>query len=439
MTSEIVADRVAGRLADGTAWSAAVPESWNGVLVSDADLFGRPEDDAFDAWCLAEGMAVARTSREVTQWSVGRAIDNRAEVHRSVERRFGRPARVLATGASLGGLVTRALMEQGAGLADAGVAMNGGGAGTVGLWNIKLDAAFALDVLLAEDADREPVALAGRLADPAHISALVSRARQSAEGRARLVLAAALARQPVWSEPGRPEPEPGDLGAMAAGMTSALDVALAPAIRGAVEAAAGGGFSWNIDVAYAALVARLGERQQVVIQAYADAGLDLDGDVAALDAAPRIAADPDALAWAADNRIWSGELTGPVVTMYAIGDPAAVPEEEAAYARSVTRAGSAARLQQLFLRAAGHCRYTTGERAVAVLDALAALDGRQVHRSAADRTAVAAEIDLRLATEHGPAARPPAFFDHRPEDFPRPFDRFDARDVRDKEAGTCRC
>jgi hypothetical protein len=422
---------MSGRLADGTAWSAAVPASWNGVLVSDADLFDRPEDRGFDAWCLGAGMAIARTSREVTQWCVGRAIDNRAEVHGAIERRFGRPERVLVTGASLGGLVTRALMEQGAGLADAGVAMNGGGAGTVGLWNIKLDAAFALDVLLAGDADRAPGAVAGRLRDPAHIGALVTRARQSAAGRARLVLAAALARQPVWSDPERPEPVPDDLRALADGMTSTLDLALAPAIRAAVEAEAGGVFSWNTDVDYAALVAGAGDRRAVVAQAYADAGLDPDDDVAALDAAPRIAADPAALAWAADNRIWSGQLSGPVVTMYAIGDPAAVPEEEAAYARTVARAGRTELLQQLFLRAAGHCRYTTGEQAVAVRAALDALDGRTGHQSAAGRNRCADEIDEHLATEHGAPLRPAAFFDFRPEEFPRPFDRFDARAVEE--------
>lgn len=423
-----------GRLADGTAWRIAVPRGWGGVLVSDADLHGGPQERALDDWCLQQGMAVARTSRDVSLWRVARAVDNRIAVHELLEGEFGRPARVVATGASLGGLMTRALVQDHPDLVDGGVAMNGGGAGTVAMWNVKLDAGLALDTLVGGEG-QDPAQLRHRIRDPAAVEALLARARQSAAGRARLALAAAFALQPVWSDPGTPEPAAGDLAAMADGMTSAMDSALAPFIVDQIESIAGGSFSWNTDVDYVQRAAGLGEREPVVRWAYEVAGLSLEDDVARLNDAARFDADPEALAWAERNRIWRGDLPVPIVTMYAVGDPAAVPEEEDAYARSVAAAGASDRLQQVFLRAAGHCRFTTGECAAAIEQLLATVERRPGLRSSAERNEFAADVDKM--SEHD-AGRPAAFFDYRPGAFPRPYDHHDASAQSGTGAATCR-
>ena len=55
---------------------------------------------------------------------------------------------------------------------------------------------------------------------------------------------------------------------------------------------AGGNFSWNTGVDYRRQLAASGNAQQVRAL-YRAAGLDLDADLGRLEAAPRIAADPD--------------------------------------------------------------------------------------------------------------------------------------------------
>ncbi len=51
----------------------------------------------------------------------------------------------------------------------------------------------------------------------------------------------------------------------------------------------------------------------------------------------------------------------PVLTMHTIGDGLVVPENEAAYARAVAKAGESALLRQVFVDRAGHCAFTPAE------------------------------------------------------------------------------
>jgi pimeloyl-ACP methyl ester carboxylesterase len=404
---------------DGTAWRAIVPQVWGGVMISDADLTDSVSHAAFDKWCLGEGMAIVRTSREPAAWQVDRMLSNRHDVHELFTKRFGRPKTVVATGESLGGMVSRAIAERGHGLADAAVAMNGGGSGTIGLWNAKQDAAFAVRVLIA---DRDG---AGR--DGADLADSLAAADSSPAGRARATLAAALAMQPTWSDPDAPRPADDDLLAQAAAMRSSLGFGLAPSIRAEVERLAGGVFAGNEAVEYADLGCRLGRRRAVVDAVYERAGIRLEADLAALDAAPRITIDPAAVLWA-ERGAWSGELLMPLVTVYAIGDPAAVPEEEGAYHRTVERGGSTKRLEELYLDAAGHCRFTTGERAVAVERAMQLIDGQHIDSQVNPGSAKPDELNARAALidAQQPTQRLAAFVEFEPEPYLRPHDLWDA-------------
>lgn len=433
-----------GRLVDGTAWRAIVPEEWGGVVISDADLTDSVSHTAFDEWCLREGMAIVRTSREPAAWQVDRMLSNRHEVHELFTKRFGTPKTVVATGESLGGMVSRAIAERDEGLADAAIAMNGGGSGTIGLWNAKQDAAFAVRVLIAkrDGADRD-----GADRDGCGLVESLAAAESSPAGRARATLAAALAMQPTWSDPDTARPAHDDLLAQAAVMRSSLGFGLAPGIRAEVERLAGGVFAGNEDVEYADLGCRLGRRRAVVDAAYERAGISLEADLASLDAAPRIVTDPAAVRWA-ERGAWSGDLLMPLVTVYAIGDPAAVPEEEGAYQRTVERGGSSERLDELYLDAAGHCRFTIGERAVAVERAIQHIEGVDIagqhsdskhsagkHSAAratpAELNARAALIDAQHTTQPSdaadrPAQRHAAFVEFEPEPYLRPHDLWDA-------------
>lgn len=415
MTGDVPHRVEEGTLEDGTAWRLRVPATWDGILVSDADLTDQPAHADVDRWYLGEGIAVVRTSREPAAWQVGRMIENRRRVHELVEGLLGAARTVVATGESLGGMVSRAVAERAPDLADAALAMNGGGSGLIGLWNAKEDAGFALRTLLG-DAHDLPSVLERAEADPA--------------GRARATLAAAFAMQPTWSDPDSPRPDADDLDAQAAVMRSALGFGLAPAIRADVERLAGGVFAGNDDVVYAELAGRLGRRRAVVEAAYDRAGLRLDDDLAALDAAPRRAADPAARAWA-ESGSWSGRLQRPLLAVYAIGDPAAVPEEQRAYRDAALRRGGAGALHERYLDAAGHCRFTTGERGAAFRGALRLARGEAVG-SIDELQQEACTVDDAWAA--GGRLRPEraaAFTDHEPDPYLRPHDLAGA--VADRE------
>lgn len=423
------AQRTSGRLAGGTAWSAAVPDQWNGVMVSDADLTDFRSHADFDAWCLHSGYAIVRTSREPAAWQVDRMLANRHEVHDLFARQYGAAATVVATGESLGGMVSRAIAERDADLADAAVAMNGGGSGTIGLWNAKQDAAFAVRVLLAPS-------------DGVDLVAAVAAAEDNAAGRARATLAAALAMQPTWSNPDLARPEPDDILGQAAAMRSSLGFGLAPGIRADVERLAGGVFAGNEHVDYTELGRRLGRRRSIVDALYERAGISVDADLNALDGAERIATDAAAVRWA-EAGVWSGHLRMPLVTLYAIGDPAAVPEEERAYQNTVEKStvqkgGAESMLDEVYLDAAGHCRFTVGERAVAVERALQALSGDRPPASPALLNESATAIDGEGPTWGAlPATRHASFVDYEPDDYIRPWDRWDIAAASAKENVQC--
>jgi hypothetical protein len=397
-----------GRLPDGTAWRAEVPENWDGVVIADADLTDQPAHAAIDRWCLAEGHAVVRSTREPAAWQVARTLENRRRIDELFRQRFGEPEAVVATGESLGGMVSRAIAERAPELADAALAMNGGGSGIIGLWNVKEDAGFALRTLLGGGAD--PAASDG-------LPGLLARAEDDAAGRARATLAAAFAMQPEWSDPDAPRPAADDLESAARAMRASLGFGLAPAIREHIEGLAGGVFAGNADVDYVALGGRLGRRRAIVERMYELAGLGLDDDLRRLDAADRTRPDPDAVRWA-ESGSWSGRLRMPLTTVYAIGDPAAVPEEEQAYRCAAERAGCSALLDEFFLDAAGHCRFTTGERAAAIRHALRRARGEAVAADPAVLQAEATAIDSAA----GSAARAAAYVAYRPEPYLRPHD-----------------
>ena len=110
--------------------------------------------------------------------------------------------------------------------------------------------------------------------------------------------------------------------------------------RSDLEARAGGNPSSNVGVDYGALLQRSG--QAAAVQAgYARAGLSLDGDLATLAAAPRIAADPAAVDYAHRYAEPTGKLADPLLTVGDVGDPLALPGYAKAYADKAAAAGSA--------------------------------------------------------------------------------------------------
>jgi hypothetical protein len=91
-------------------------------------------------------------------------------------------------------------------------------------------------------------------------------------------------------------------------------------LRQAVESFAGNP-SWNTGVDYARLFEAVGAPVRDVVRAlYAQAGLYLAGDLARLNAAPRITADPAGVDYARESS-FDGRLAKPLLYMTTTGDP----------------------------------------------------------------------------------------------------------------------
>src|SRR5262245_11148060 len=94
---------------------------------------------------------------------------------------------------------------------------------------------------------------------------------------------------------------------------------LGPNFRQDVEAKAGGNPSWNTGVDYAAIL-RGSPYAAEVAAFYQAAGLDIQGDLDRLAAAPRIADDPLAVEFMTEFGQLTGSLGMPLLTTHTAGD-----------------------------------------------------------------------------------------------------------------------
>ena len=142
--------------------------------------------------------------------------------------------------------------------------------------------------------------------------------------------------------------------------------------RNEIERRSGGNISSNVGVDYRRQLAMAGGRD-LVVELYRQAGLDLDADLDTLAKAPRVAADPKALAWTAPG-VWDGKLAVPVLTLNGIGDNISPVSGQAAYEAVVRKAGRSEMLRQVYTNSAGHCGFTAAEAVAAVETLLARLN-----------------------------------------------------------------
>lgn len=187
--------------------------------------------------------------------------------------------------------------------------------------------------------------------------------------------------------------------------------------RQPLEARAGGNFSWNTGVDYRRQLAASGNAQQVRAL-YREAGLDLDADLGRLGAAPRVAADPDAVQYMLDNAAPTGQIEGPVLTLHETGDTAPTVTQARAYADAVSAAGNRKLLRQAFVDRPGHCDYTPAEQLAALTTLEERIDTGRWSNAAtsASLNARAQELDEQSPLDLGTAG----FVDLRPHQFARP-------------------
>ena len=370
-TDEAVAARTfQGQLPSGAAWSANVPEKWNGTLLlfshGYSPVVRAPElaPPSMKEALLAQGYALAASAYSSTGWALAEAVPDQLATLDAFANKFGKPRRTIAWGASMGGLVSVALAEKYPQRFDAALPSCGSIAGSLAMMNEALDGAFVFKVLLAADSDIRLVHVDDDMLNNARVQGVLAGAVKTPAGRARLALASAVAQLPEWSGAYESAPDAGDIERQVdeVAKTFARGVFLP---RVDQERRAGGVFSWNIQVDYRAELAASG-RAAWVKQLYAKANLDIEQDLAVLERAPRIFADAAAVDYMRSNYVPSGQVRVPVFSYHTIGDGLTVPAQQAAYQSLVRSQGSGDEVALAWVGRAGHCNFSPTEQLAAL-------------------------------------------------------------------------
>ena len=364
-----------GALDDGATYIFDLPLKWNGTLLLFSHGTARgPANPARNvarderAWLLDHGYALIGSSYASTGWAIEQAVPDQIATLDAFIQRFGKPSRTIAWGASMGGLVTLALVERYPERFDGSLLLCASAAGSVGMMNQALDGAFTFKTLVAPDSDLPVQFSADGDRATKQMTAWRQRldqAQATLEGRARIALAATLAQVPPWIAPNSPRPTATDF----AGQQQQLYLGLLGATllpRYDQVRRAGAEYSWNTGIDYAAQLARSG-RDALVRSLYREAGLSLEQDLAALAKAPRIEAKPDPVRYMKRNYVPSGRLVKPMLLVQAVADPVTLVELSGDYARLAREAGHADLVREAYVERAGHCNFTRAESIAALL------------------------------------------------------------------------
>jgi pimeloyl-ACP methyl ester carboxylesterase len=415
---------------EGAFYTISVPSNWNGTLAlySHGYVFAgqpllNPAPDAGDplteAAMLQQGYALAGSSYSQNGWALQQAFHDQIALLDFFNATCGHPTRTIAWGHSLGGIITAGLVQLYPDRFVAALPMCGVVAGGIGTWNQALDSAFAFDVLLA--GNTLPIV---HLTQPAstfnEAESILGAAQNTAQGQARIALAAALADIPGWFDSSSPEPGKKDYTTQEQNQflwESQVDFIFAFEARAELEGRAGGNPSWNTDVNYRVQLAHSADSGEVAAL-YKQAGLNLNQDLKTLNATQRIQADPGAVDYLNQYISFNGDLDMPVLTMHTTGDGLVVNQDEQAYRSVVDSMGDAALLRQVFVHRAGHCAFTPAETVTAFQTLIQRVDtGRW-----GDSTAPGLMNNEALALGSTLNPVPPAFIKFKPTLFLRPFD-----------------
>jgi hypothetical protein len=259
---------------------------------------------------------------------------------------------------------------------DGALGSAGGGAGVIASWLSKADAVWALQQLVDPDAGLAindlPDIAPGASYGPSYeqdvkLAALVTTARASDQGLARLVLAAAFEQATDFPSGAQP---PADADYLTQGQLIGSGFAFGNPqfVHKEIEVMGGGPVVWNHGIDYRAILEASGDKERVEWW-YQRAGLDLEADLDLLAAAPRYGADPAAVETVEGIGTYTG--TGsPVVTIKTLGDSADPAPLDEAYRRTFEASGNAdALLRTLLIERPGHGGQSFGEM-LAALDVL---------------------------------------------------------------------
>ena len=356
-----------GTLNDGATWVADVPAAWNKTIILYSHGYGPlnaqdSQNTATQQDLLGLGYALVGSSYSgPSWWALKTAADDQFGALNAVEKLTGRPDRTIAWGTSMGGLVSALETQQPRGQINGTLTTCGLVAGGLNLNNYQLDGQYALSQLLAPDQHIQLVDYQTpdqAAAAAAALTAVTAGAQNTAQGRARTALAAALYNEPTWYSGDTP-PASTDYAAQEAQQAAELTafvLTFTMTGRYQIELAAGGNSAFNVGVDYAALLRSSTHRAQVQAL-YKAAGLNLDRDLADLNHHETIRATPSAVATLARTSMVTGRLGVPELDIHTRYDQLVPVEQENWYAARVARAGDSRLLRQAYTQETGHCNF----------------------------------------------------------------------------------
>ena len=430
-----------GTLTDGNPYLFRVPTNWNGTLVIfsqgySSGPFPLPAflNQPVSQWLVANGAAVS-TSFGGSGWALHEAMRNQIETLDILTSLYGAPTRTIAYGGSLGGIISAGLVQQHPERFAGGLSAAGPLAGAVGTWNQALDFAFVVRQLLGPESGLEIIHITdGGTPTSGNwglASQMLTTAQDTPEGRARLALASAVFDVPGWFDPLTPEPAADDYATREYNQFLWARDVLAGQMFGYgrtdLEARAGGNPSWNTDVNYEVQLDESIDYAEVVAL-YGAAGLSLEEDLARLNTAPRIAADPGTLEYVNENIVFDGDLGGvPLLALHTTGDGLIVEQHEFAYRSAALEAQDSQLLRQVFVHRGGHDQFTSAELMAAFQALFRRIDtGKWGGSTSPEGLNAAAETFgatynvLFIGGNLIPT--PPAYFPHDPAPYLRPYD-----------------
>ncbi|KAA2250950.1 hypothetical protein F0L68_38315 [Solihabitans fulvus] len=375
---------------DGADYRIEVPPTWNGTLLlyshhyrmpglpcpalvvpSHDELGPRLDGDAMRQILLERGYAIAGTAK-TTGWMMEDTLRDQVLLHDWFIDNVAKPERTYVWGTSPGGLAAIVLAQRHPRRFDGALSLGADASGVINQMNLRLDVGFGIKTLLAGEQNLELETITDPDANFQKVLGVIGAAAQGdALAHARLILSCSLGNM-VPSAEGHSNRAITDTKEAVAHLAwivsvSHASVTFGPARRN-IQDRAGGNPLWNNGVDYREIFAR-STMQELVKQAYAEAGADLEADLDALNAAPRITNDPKATEYLIRTAGFPGLTPVPVVTMHTTRDGAAPVEHERALADRVALVGDPDRLVQLYIDRNFTCAFSPAE-VITALDLL---------------------------------------------------------------------
>ena len=379
---------------NGAKYAIKLPKKWNGSLLlyshgyrfaqpgppdfgavsTDAQVSSTDEDgtgsDPLSQKLLAQGYALAGSSYKSNGWAVADGVSAGVALHDKFVKTVGKPKRTYVWGDSLGGLITEIIAERNPSWVDGAAPMCGAVAGPNLNFDAALDVAFAVKTLIDPAFKLSGYSSIDEAnANWKHAATLVEKAAGDTAhgGTAKVLFAAALSGAP--SKTGTYDGH--DVPSQVKGTVESLLTALAfgTAGRYELEQRVGGNPSDNTKADYAA---RISPAEKSLIETV---GGKVETFEAALDAAPRVAAD--SAAREAFERLGdtTGDLKAPTLTMHTEDDPLVLVANETILLDRAVAKGAGGDLVQLYVAppatysettgapyGAGHCNFTDQQR-----------------------------------------------------------------------------